>query len=74
VARSARLSSVRVEVTDAAREVVALFTGLAFRREETLASVEASRRGRGAPSPSRVSSAGRRPGGRGASRRPAPRG
>jgi acyl-CoA thioesterase len=67
VARSARLSSVRVEVADAAGEVVALFTGLAFRREETLAAVEAARR---AP----VSSAGRRRGGRGASRPRAPRG
>jgi acyl-CoA thioesterase len=89
VARSARLSSVRVEVTDAAGEVVALFTGLAFRREETLAAVEAARRrprasrrgaprgaprATAAPAARAVSSAARRPAARGASRPRAPRG
>jgi len=69
VSRSARLSSVRVEVRDAGGEAVALFTGLAFRREEPLAEVQARLRpGRG------VSSGGRRRAARAASRARAPRG
>jgi len=44
VAQSPRLSSVEVRVTDRAGDLVALFTGLAYRKKETLAEVAAAAR------------------------------
>jgi acyl-CoA thioesterase len=65
VALSPKLSSVEVKVVDGKGELVALFTGLAYRKRETLAEVAA---GRG------VSSAARPLRGRAAARPRAPRG
>jgi acyl-CoA thioesterase len=65
VAVSPKLSSVEVKVADRKGELVAIFTGLAYRKRETLAEVAAGRR---------VSSATRRRRGRAVSRPRAPRG
>jgi len=64
VARSTKLSSVEVRVSDREGRPVALFTGLAYRKEETLAEVEQARRaaaGRGRGRRRSPSPGGRRP-------------
>ncbi|HVP65946.1 MAG TPA: PaaI family thioesterase [Anaeromyxobacteraceae bacterium] len=63
---SPRLSSVEVRVTDASGALVALFTGLAYRKKETLAAAAAGRRAGQASA--RTSSAVPPRAGRGASR------
>ena len=65
VAQSPKLSSVEVRVTDGSGALVALFTGLAYRKKETLADLGAARG---------ASFAARPRAGRGASRARAPRG